>query len=163
MKSSFPLKRMHGKSVSFLCPHCPRACWEFASASSHFAPIMLSLLCGPTLACQSTVGGGGLIHPPPSSESAGTAGAEGRDWLEGWVQSPREREAQGRQAPAQPHAPGDTDLSPCKDGGPVVRLSAFIAEVPGSIPGQGTKIPQTTWHGQKKKKKRCLMVQHLDG
>ena len=53
---------------------------------------------------------------------------------------------------AQPHAPGDTDLSPCKDGGPVVRLSTFIAEVLGLIPGQGTKIPQTTWRGQKKKK-----------
>ena len=24
----------------------------------------------------------------------------------------------------------------------------------GSIPGQGTKIPQAAWHGQKKKKKK---------
>ena len=54
---------------------------------------------------------------------------------------------------AQPHAPGDTDLSPCKDGGPMVRLSTFIAEVPGSVPGQGTKIPQTTRCGQKKTQK----------
>ena len=50
---------------------------------------------------------------------------------------------------AQPHAPGDTDLSPCKDGGPVVRLSTFIAEVLGLIPGWGTKIPQA---------KPCSMV-----
>ena len=31
-------------------------------------------------------------------------------------------------------------------------LGAFTAEGPGSIPGQGTKIPQATWRGQKKKK-----------
>ena len=37
-------------------------------------------------------------------------------------------------------------------GGPVVRtLHAFTAEGPGSI--QGSKIPQVTWCGQKKKKK----------
>ena len=37
---------------------------------------------------------------------------------------------------------------------PVVQwlaLHAFTAEGPGSIPGQGTKIPQAAWHGQKKK------------
>ena len=31
-------------------------------------------------------------------------------------------------------------------------LGAFTAEGPGLIPGQGTKIPQVTQHGQKKKK-----------
>ena len=31
-------------------------------------------------------------------------------------------------------------------------LLAFTAEGTGSIPGQGTKIPQDAWHGQKKKK-----------
>ena len=30
-------------------------------------------------------------------------------------------------------------------------LHAFIAEGPGSIPGQGTKIPQAVSRGQKKK------------
>ena len=29
-------------------------------------------------------------------------------------------------------------------------LGAFIADIPGSIPGGGTKIPQASWHGQKK-------------
>ena len=33
-------------------------------------------------------------------------------------------------------------------------LHAFIAEGPGSIPGQGTKIPQAVSRGQKKKKSR---------
>ena len=31
-------------------------------------------------------------------------------------------------------------------------LHAFTAEGPGSIPSQGTKIPQARQHGQKKKK-----------
>ena len=31
-------------------------------------------------------------------------------------------------------------------------LCALTAEGPGSIPGQGTKIPQAAWHSQKKKK-----------
>ena len=31
-------------------------------------------------------------------------------------------------------------------------LSAFTAVTPGSIPGQGTKISQAMWGGQKKKK-----------
>ena len=31
-------------------------------------------------------------------------------------------------------------------------LRAFTAKGPGSIPGRGTKIPQTTWHGKEKKK-----------
>ena len=33
-------------------------------------------------------------------------------------------------------------------------LGAFTAMSPGSIPGQGTKIPQASQHSQKKKKKR---------
>ena len=33
-------------------------------------------------------------------------------------------------------------------------LSASIMGVPGSIPSQVTKIPQTTQHGKKKKKKK---------
>ena len=38
-------------------------------------------------------------------------------------------------------------------------LCAFIVEDPGSIPGWGTKIPQATWHGQKKRNdpKWCLL------
>ena len=32
-----------------------------------------------------------------------------------------------------------------------LRLHAFTAEGPGSIPGQGTRIPQAAWHGQEKK------------
>ena len=35
-------------------------------------------------------------------------------------------------------------------------LGAFTAEGPGSIPGQGTKIPQATWRGQKKKRQTLL-------
>ena len=33
-------------------------------------------------------------------------------------------------------------------------LSTFTAEGPGSIPGWGIKIPQATYFGQKKKKKK---------
>lgn len=33
-------------------------------------------------------------------------------------------------------------------------LGTFIAKGLGSIPGQGTKIPQDTWHGQKLEKKK---------
>ena len=36
-------------------------------------------------------------------------------------------------------------------GGPVVRTWGFHHGGLGSIPGQGTKIPQAKWHGQKKK------------
>ena len=39
-------------------------------------------------------------------------------------------------------------------GGPVVRIHASAAGGIGSIPGQGTKIPQIVWPGQKKKKKK---------
>ena len=38
-------------------------------------------------------------------------------------------------------------------GGPMVRTGAFTAQGLGSIPGEGTKIPQATQHSQKKKKK----------
>ena len=37
-------------------------------------------------------------------------------------------------------------------------VSAFIAGGPGLIPGQGTKIPQATQYGQKKKKRKGLMM-----
>ena len=37
-------------------------------------------------------------------------------------------------------------------------LHASIAEGTGSIPGQGTKSPQATWHGQKKISKDILSV-----
>ena len=33
-------------------------------------------------------------------------------------------------------------------------LCASIARGTGSNPGQGTKIPQATWHSQKKKRER---------
>ena len=36
--------------------------------------------------------------------------------------------------------------------GPVVRTQCFHCRDLGSIPGQGTKIPQVMWHSQKKKK-----------
>ena len=39
-------------------------------------------------------------------------------------------------------------------GGPVVRLHALTAEGPGSIAGQGIKIPQVVRCSQKKKKKK---------
>ena len=41
----------------------------------------------------------------------------------------------------------------------------FIAEGIGSTPGQGTKIPQASWHDQKKKKnptnKQKAKMEHL--
>ena len=40
-------------------------------------------------------------------------------------------------------------------------LCAFTAEGLGSIPGQGTKIPQATWHSQRIKKKNRRYVQQL--
>ena len=33
----------------------------------------------------------------------------------------------------------------------LLRFQTVSAEGVGSIPGQGTKIPHATWHGQKKK------------
>ena len=39
-------------------------------------------------------------------------------------------------------------------GGPVVRTCSFHCLAPGSISGQGTKIPQAARCGQKKKKKK---------
>ena len=44
--------------------------------------------------------------------------------------------------------------SPEFPGGPVVRTPCFDCGGMGSIPGQGTKIPHATWHGQKQTKKR---------
>jgi len=37
-------------------------------------------------------------------------------------------------------------------------LHAFTAEVSGLIHGQGTKIPQAVWHGQKKKEERIKEI-----
>ena len=37
----------------------------------------------------------------------------------------------------------------------------FHYQRPGLIPGQGTKIAQAAWHGQKKKKKKQLSSQIL--
>jgi len=34
-------------------------------------------------------------------------------------------------------------------GCPAIRTQQFHCRAPGSIPGQGTKIPQATQHGQK--------------
>ena len=39
-------------------------------------------------------------------------------------------------------------------GSSVVKNAHFNAWGMGSIPGQGTKILQVTWHGQKEKKKK---------
>ena len=39
-------------------------------------------------------------------------------------------------------------------GGPVVRTLCFHCWGPGSIPGQGTKIPQNVQRNQKRKKKK---------
>ena len=36
-------------------------------------------------------------------------------------------------------------------GGSVVKAPGFTAGGVGSIPGWGTKIPYTAWHGKKKK------------
>ena len=38
-------------------------------------------------------------------------------------------------------------------GGPGIRTQHFCCQGPGSIPGQETNIPQTSWHGQNMKKK----------
>ena len=43
-------------------------------------------------------------------------------------------------------------------GSPVVRTAhTLTAKDPGSVPGQGTKIPQAALHRQKKKKKKDLL------
>ena len=39
-----------------------------------------------------------------------------------------------------------------------LELLTFTAEGLGSIPGQGTKIPQATWFGKKKRKKAKLLI-----
>ena len=46
-------------------------------------------------------------------------------------------------------------------GGPVVRAWHFHCQGPGSIPGPGTKIPQATWPGKKKKHRTSLVAQWL--
>ena len=144
---------MHGKSVSFLCPHCPQGMLGvhlcFLPLCSHNALIPLWTTLGFSEQCWERRAD--TICTPVLRVLEMQELRAGTDWK-------AEFSLRGKGKPrvepasAQPHAPGDTDLSPCKDAGPVVRLSAFTAEVPGSIPGQGTKIPQTTWRGQKKKK-----------
>ena len=47
-------------------------------------------------------------------------------------------------------------------GSPVVRTQRVHCWGPGSIPGQGTKIPQAAWHGQKKKKIHLLWQHRLN-
>ena len=42
-------------------------------------------------------------------------------------------------------------------GGPVLRTPHFHCQGPGSIPGQGTKIPQAAQHDQKRKKKKKIL------
>ena len=37
-------------------------------------------------------------------------------------------------------------------------VSTFIAGGPGSIPGQGTKIPQAAQYGQKKKRRNGIVM-----
>ena len=44
-------------------------------------------------------------------------------------------------------------------GSPVVRTWHFQCRGPGSIPGQGTKIPQTTWYSPLSSQKRDLMME----
>ena len=39
-------------------------------------------------------------------------------------------------------------------GSPVVMTPCFQCRGMSSIPGQGTKIPHYSWHGQKKKKEK---------
>ena len=39
-------------------------------------------------------------------------------------------------------------------GGLVVRILGFHCHGSGSVPGQGTEIPQAAWHDQKKRRKR---------
>ena len=43
--------------------------------------------------------------------------------------------------------------------GPVVRTWHFHCQGPGSIPGQGTKIPQTTWYSPLSSQKIGLMME----
>ena len=43
-------------------------------------------------------------------------------------------------------------------GNPVVRTLHFTAMGPGFIPGQGTKLQQAMWHGQKKKHLNLLKL-----
>ena len=47
-------------------------------------------------------------------------------------------------------------------GNPVVRTLHFYWKCMDSIPGCGTKIPQTTWHSQKKKKRNNLVCKRSE-
>ena len=42
-------------------------------------------------------------------------------------------------------------------------LGASMAGGPGSIPGWGTKIPQATWHSQRKKEGNLADYNNMDG
>ena len=42
-----------------------------------------------------------------------------------------------------------------------LELRAFTPEDVSSIPGWGTKIPQTTWNGKKKKKKLAMTISRV--
>ena len=50
-------------------------------------------------------------------------------------------------------------------GSPMVRTQGFHCHGPGSIPGQGTKIPQAMWHDQEikifKKKGKSMYTRTL--
>ena len=46
-------------------------------------------------------------------------------------------------------------------GSPVVMTPCFQCRGMSSIPGQGTKIPHYSWHGQKKKKKKRKKLEEL--
>ena len=46
-------------------------------------------------------------------------------------------------------------------GGPVARTLYSQSKVPGSIPGQGTKIPHVMWCGQKKKREMTFLKREL--
>ena len=48
-------------------------------------------------------------------------------------------------------------------GGPVVRIQCFYCCGLGSIPGQGTKILQATWHCQKNKNKILKSIKGISG
>ena len=50
--------------------------------------------------------------------------------------------------------PGNTADIQEFPGSPVVRTQCFCCWSPGSVPGQGTKIPHAVRYDQKKKKKQ---------
>ena len=45
-------------------------------------------------------------------------------------------------------------------GGPVVRTWCFHCQDPGLIPGQGTKIQQASWCGEKTKQNKVTVLNH---